>query len=118
MYLYVGILLAGLAIGFGGGWTTNGWRYGAIMHARDVAAQRDTAKRIDRIDEAATSHEAFKSAEEVKYVERIKVVRQIVDHPIYRNSCLDESGRLLINSAARGEDPGQPAPAVPGTAKP
>lgn len=116
-YVYAALLLAGLFTGSVGAWKVQSWRYGALLHERDVAAQRDTMKRIDRIDEAATSHEDFKAKEDIRYVERIKVVREIVERPVYRNTCVDPDGLRLINSAIRGEDPGQPAPAVPGPAR-
>lgn len=118
MYVYAALLAAGLFTGFVGGWKTNGWRHDAAMHAAKVQQARDTQKRIDRIDEAAADHEQFKAAEDIRYVETIKVVTKLVDRPVYRNVCLDDTGRMLINSAIRGEDSSKPAPAVPATARP
>ena len=119
MYVYAAIMIAGLALGFTGGWTTNGWRHDAQRAVEHAAAARDLAKRMDRVDEAATAHEEFKAKEEVRYVERVKVVRQLVDRPVYRNVCLDGDGVRLLNDAIAGrEGAGQPAPTVPAAAKP
>jgi hypothetical protein len=118
MYVYVGIAVASLLIGFGGGWKTNGWRHDAAAHAASAQQQRDTLKRMDRVDEAAASHEDFKAKEGIRYVEIVKVVTKLVDRPVYRNQCLDDDGLRILRSAIRGEDSSQSSPAVPAAARP
>jgi hypothetical protein len=117
MYIKVAIALAVLLLGFSAGWKTNGWRHDAALHAAQVQQQRDTMKRIDRIDEASVSHESFKAKEESRYVERVKIVREIVERPVYRNTCIDPDGMRLINSAIRGEDTSEPKTDLPGSSR-
>lgn len=118
LYVLLGLFLAGVLVGSVGIWQVQAWRFKSIEHDRQVAQQRDTLKRQERADEAAASHEDFKAKEDVRHVERVKIVRQLVDRPVYRNVCIDGDGLRELNAAIRGQDPGQPAPAVPGPAKP
>jgi len=118
MYVYAGILIAGLLGGFTSGWLVQGWRHDSIDHQKQIALSRDIVKRQDRVDEASISHEDFKAKEEIRYVDRIKYVKTFIDRPVYRNQCFDDDGVRSINSAIRGEDSSQPKTAVPTTAKP
>lgn len=120
LYVLLGLFLAGLLAGSVGAWKVQGWRQTALEHARQVAQQRDTQKRIDRVQEAAAGHEEFKAEEEIRYVTITKIVTKLVDRPVYRNVCFDDDGRRLLNDAAAGAVPGrgEPAAAVPGPAKP
>lgn len=90
----------------------------------------NAGKRVERAEwvtaqakaDAAATAKYNAIAEELEYVkgQRITVQRtitryrdKIIDRPVYRNACLDDDGRMLINAAIRGADPGKPAAAVP-----
>jgi hypothetical protein len=120
LYVLVGLFLAGLLTGSVGAWKVQGWRQAALEHARQAQQQRDTQKRIDRVQEAAAGHEQFKAEEEIRYVTVTKVVTKLVDRPVYRNVCLDDDGRRMLNDYATGAVPGagEPAAAVPRSATP
>jgi hypothetical protein len=99
---YAVVLAVVAAIAFGG-WVGRGW----YEDSRDLAEERGAQAAID----AAMERES-KIAEKVetrladlKANERIidrGVIREI-QNPVYRNVCVPDSGRLLINAAARGE---------------
>lgn len=99
---YAVVLAVVAAIAFGG-WVGRGW----YEDSQDLAEERGAQAAID----AAMARES-KIAEKVetrladlKANERIidrGVIREI-QNPVYRNVCVPDSGRLLINAAARGE---------------
>lgn len=119
-YIIVGLMLGSFLFGAAGAWRVQAWKFKAIEHDRQVQMQRDTQKRMDRADEAAVSHETAKAKTEVEYVTVTKTVTKYINRPVYSAQCIDDAGRVLINSFAAGRiaDPGQPAPAVPATPKP
>jgi hypothetical protein len=119
MYIYVAILIAGLATGFAGGWKTQGWRHDAAELARTQVESRDRVKKMDRGDEAATAHEEDKAKIQTKYVTIVRKVDRVVQNPAYRSVCLPADGLQLANDAiTRGEAASLPAPAVPRSAPP
>jgi hypothetical protein len=107
--VWLAILIA-IATGSGAGY----WHRGTVDDAKYAAAQA-------KADLAATLkyNTISQELENVKG-QRITVQRtitlyrdKIIDRPVYRNACLDGDGRLLINAAIRGTDPGKPVAAVP-----
>ncbi|RZJ24778.1 MAG: hypothetical protein EOO54_08400 [Haliea sp.] len=110
--------VAGL-IGFGSAWTVQDWRHDAAMLKRTQEEGKALVRKADNIDAAATNHEAFKAKTEVRYVTRTRTIEKLVDRPVYRNQCIDADGLRELNAAIAGrDDSGEPAPAVPGPAKP
>jgi hypothetical protein len=120
LYIIAALMLGSALFGFGAAWRVQAWRFKAIEHDRLVQIQRDTQKRMDRADEAAVSHETAKAKTEVEYVTVTKTVTKYINRPVYASQCLDDDGLRVLNDFAAGRisDPGQPAPAVPATAKP
>lgn len=120
LYVLLGLFLVGLLVGSVGAWKVQAWRQAALEHVRQAQQQRDTQKRMERVQEAASGHEDFKAKEEVRYVTITKIVTKLVDRPVYRNACFDDDGRRLLNDAASGALPGagEPAAAVPRPAPP
>jgi hypothetical protein len=103
-------LLLAIGSSFGAGY----WHRGTVDDAKYAAAQA-------KADQAANlKYNAISQELENVKGQRIIVQRtitqyrdKIIDRPVYRNACIDDDGRLLINAAIRGTDPGQPAAAVP-----
>lgn len=104
------------ALGFGGGWTVNGWRHDSIERARIEAANRDQLRRIERQDVKAVQHEREKVVIREKFVPITETVDRIVVRYADR-SCLDDDGLRVVNAAiAAAATASQPARAVPGPA--
>lgn len=91
------------------GWVARGWHEDSVrLHEeRAVQAMIDAQMgKESRVARAVEDRLAELQANE-RIIDR-GVIREI-QQPVYRNVCLPDSGRLLINAAARGE----PLPAEP-----
>lgn len=113
LYTHAAAVIAGLAIGFGGAWQTQNWRYGAI-EAKRLSAQVEAEKKRDKSSyDASVNFE--KGKERVRTVfETIEIkVTEIVDRPVYRNICADADGLSLLNSAIAETAPGQSGKPLP-----
>lgn len=108
--LIAGIFLSGLASGVK--------IHAGLIAQRDLAEQqtgiKEQARRVDKIDAAATGHEADKARIRTEYQTIIKEVDRVVQKISYRNICFDDDGlraaRAAIGPAAAAS---QPAPALP-----
>jgi hypothetical protein len=104
-----------VAIGFGSGWAVNGWRHDSIQLAVDSAASAMADLTRKQIAGLATELEAKIASGVVtqRIIERgvIKEIRK--NEIVYRNVCITDDGRMLINSAAKGRISSQSASAVP-----
>lgn len=105
----VGIFLAGL----GTGWKA----HVGITASRDLAAlqaqERETLRRIDKVDTSAANHELAKTRIETEFVTITKEVERVVEKPTYRNICLDDDGlRVIAAAIGTAHAASQPAPAV------
>ena len=97
------VVLAVVAAIAAGGWVGRGW----YEDSRDLAEERGAQAAIDaameresKIAEKVETRLADLQANE-RIIDR-GVIREI-QNPVYRNVCVPDSGRLLINAAARGE---------------
>jgi uncharacterized FAD-dependent dehydrogenase len=104
MSLAIQLAIAGILLvaGFGGGVKF----HAGLIAQRDLAAkveqERETLRRIDKVDTSAVKHEAAKTRIETEFVEVTKEVIRIVKEPFYVDApmCLDPDGVRLINQAA------------------
>ncbi|MFT0140769.1 hypothetical protein ACEK07_46090 [Alcanivoracaceae bacterium MT1] len=99
-YALILALAAALA---GGGWFVRGW----YEDSQDLAERRGAEKAIQAAmeRESGIAQLVEKRLAELQANERIidrGVIREI-QNPVYRNVCVPEPGRVLINAAARGE---------------
>lgn len=111
-------LLALMAVSFSGGWMVNGWRRDSIEAVTQQAAMKAAAQFQSREQAIAKAVEEKLAAlpERERIVER-GIIREIQkNETVYRNVCITDAGRLLINSLAEGTDTGKPDAAVPGAA--
>ena len=104
-----------VAIGFTTGWAVNGWRHDSIELAATTAAQ-NVAKDNQTMIASAAAELQSKIASSVvtqRIIERgvIKEIRN--NETIYRNVCITDAGRVLINDAAKGRVSSKPASAMP-----
>jgi hypothetical protein len=107
--------LVACAAGFGGAWWLQGLRWDAA-DARRAAADAESQRLAQRsADGAAARFEADRAriAAERRIVTR-EVERVIVaDAAAAAAVCLSPDGLRVIAAAVAGDNPGQPAPAVP-----
>lgn len=104
-----------VALGFGAGWQVNDWRHDSIQLAADSAAVMVADLQREQIASFATELEAKIASRVVteRIIER-GVIKEIRNNEIvYRNVCITDAGRLLINSAAKGRISSESAKALP-----
>lgn len=97
------------AISLGTGWAVRGWKENSETLAIERAVQKvadDAVARESGIAEQVEARLAELTAN--KTVIDRGVIREI-EKPIYRNVCLPGESIRLLNSAARGEAPADPA---------
>ena len=107
-------LLAG-AVGFGGAWWLQGLRWEAA-DGRRAAADAESQRLAQRsADGAAARFEA----ERARIAAGRRVITREVERVIVADAaaaaavCLSPDGLRVLAAAVAGDDPGQPAPAVP-----
>jgi len=103
------------AISFGTGWAVHGWKVDSENLAVERAARAIADKAMTRESGiAAKVEERLAELTANQTVIDRGVIRE-VQNTVYRNVCLPESGRMLVNAGARGEAvPAEPAGKVPG----
>jgi len=116
IYTHAAAALAGLAIGFTGGWWVQGWRHDSMELERQETA-RESGRLAARAAEAVSArHEDDKAALRAEFKPIYKEVEVVVQKPVYRNVCLDADGLRLLERAVRGPaTASQPASAVRGS---
>lgn len=108
-------LLAGLLLGFGGGWKVQAWRRDASELQQQQKAALDARRAAAQVDRAAEAFQerqnAARSHDETSQKEVIRVVTKIQ----YRAECLDADGmRILSSDIADANSRRRAAPAVSG----
>jgi len=102
---------------FAAGWLVHGWK----EDSANLAVERAAAA----IEQQALARESAIAAKVEQRLGELKANQTVIDrgviretqNTVYRNVCIPESGRVLVNSAARGEAvPAEPAGEVPGGA--
>lgn len=104
MSILAQVVIVGIVFLMGAG---TGWKaHVGITASRDLAAlqaqERETLRRIDKVDTAAAKHEIAKTRIETEFVEVTKEVIRVVKEPFYVDApmCLDPDGVRLVNQAA------------------
>lgn len=114
LYTYVAVGAAALAIGFGGGWKTNGWRWDASEKQRIEQETKDLHRVTERANASSGAYEGKKAANEIRYRTVTVMLEKIVERPVYLAACLDPDGlRELNQQIARSTDSGQPSLKLP-----
>lgn len=118
IWAYVAAGAAAVAIGFGSGWQVRDWKADADQLERLQAEQKDSFRRAEIVDQAATAHEGTKAAAAARERIVIKEVERVVEKPVYRSVCLDDDGlRLLSADIDARHAGGEPAAALPGSSE-
>ncbi len=109
-------LASAIAAGIGT-WQVQEWRHGNIELKRVQAAQRETLRRVDKIDASAEKHEKVKEVIRTKFVPITERVEHEVTKVEFRDrQCWnDDSLRIVADAiAAIAPTPSVSAPAVSG----
>lgn len=100
LWTHAAAAIAGAAIAFGGAWQVQNWRYGAI-EAKRLSAAVEAEKARDKASyDAATTFEKGRTHVETVFQTITETVETIVDRPVYRNVCFDDSGVQALRDAA------------------
>lgn len=114
LYTHAAVAAVALAIGFGGGWKANGWRWDAAEKQRIEQEAKEHQKRLDRTQVASTTFEDKRTTNETRYRTVTVTLEKIVDRPVYLNQCIDPDGLQQLNAQiARAADPGKPGLQLP-----
>lgn len=114
LYTYVATGLIALAVGFGGGWKTQGWRWDAADKQRIEQEAKERQKQLDRAHTASTTFEDKRTTNETRYRTVTVTLEKVVERPVYLHSCLDDDGlRILNGQISRTADSGQPSLKLP-----
>lgn len=114
LYAYAATALVAVAIGFTGGWKTQGWRWDAAEKQRIEQEAKERQKQLDRAHTASATFEGKRTANETHYRTVTVTLEKIVDRPVYLNQCMDADGLQQLNAQiARATDPGQPGIKLP-----
>ena len=100
IYTHAAAALIAGALAFGGAWKVQDWRYGAI-EAKRLSAMAEAEKKRDKASyAAATTFEKGRTRVETVFETITETVETIVDRPVYRNVCFDDSGVQALRDAA------------------
>lgn len=113
LWTHAAAAIAGAAIAFGGAWQVQNWRYGAIEAKRLSAAVQAEKARDKASYDAATTFEKGRTRVETVFQTITETVETIVDRPIYRNVCFDDSGLQAIRDATADTATGKPSGTMP-----
>lgn len=114
LYTYVATGLIALAVGFGGGWKTQGWRWDAADKQRLEQETADLRRITEHARQASGTYEDKRTANEIRYRTTTVVLEKVIDRPVYLNACFDDDGlRALNQQIARAADTGQPSLKLP-----
>ena len=114
IYTHVAAAAVALAVGFAGGWKTQGWRWDAADKQRLEQEAKDLHRMTERAHASSGAYEAKKVANEIRYRTVTVTLEKIIDRPVYLNQCLDDDGlRALNQQITRAADPGQPSIKLP-----
>lgn len=108
IYTYVATALVAVAIGFSGGWKTQGWRWDAADKQRIEQEARERSRLLERAHASSGAFEEKRTANETKYRTVTVTLEKIVERPVYLNQCLDADGLRVLNEQISGNpNPGK-----------
>lgn len=114
LYTHVAVGIAALAIGFGGGWKTQGWRWDAADKQRLEQETADLRRITEHARQASGTYEDKRTANETRYRTVTVTLEKVVDRPVYLQQCLDDDGlRALNQQISRASDSGEPGLQLP-----
>ena len=114
LYTYAATALVALAVGFDGGWKTQGWRCDASEKQRIEQEAKERQKQLDRAHTASTTFEDKRTTNETRYRTVTVTLEKVVERPVYLQQCVDADGLQQLNAQiSRTADPGEPSIRMP-----
>ena len=111
--LLAGAMLAA-AVGAGGAWKVQAWRWAAADAERLQAEQRDALRRQEAAFGAAERFERDRQVSRTQIQTVTVEVPRVVERPVYRAECWDADGlRLITQAIGAPVDPAEPDGSVP-----
>ena len=113
LQLAIGAVVVSAA--FGAGWMVNDWRHDSIqLVANKAAGSVANANRSFIASAAAELQDRIASGVVTQRIIERGVIKEIRNNEIvYRNVCITDAGRVLINDAAKGRVSSQSANIMP-----
>ena len=112
-HLIAGALVAA-AVGAGGAWKVQAWRWAAADAERLQSEQRDALRRQEAAFGAAERFERDRQAIRTQIQTVTVEVPRVVERPVYRAECWDADGlRLVTQAIGASADPAQPDGPMP-----
>lgn len=113
MYTYFATALVAVAVGFGGGWQAQGWRWEAAEGRAATNAQAKARLQRQGADAASQGYEVVREKVRTEYVPIKEEVERVVIQ--YRDrECFSPDGVRLVNDSVRAANhPGEPQSALP-----
>lgn len=108
IYTHVAAAVVALAVGFAGGWKTQGWRWDAADKQRMEQENKERQRQLDRANTASTTFEDKRATNETRYRTVTVTLEKVVERPVYLQQCLDDDGLRVLNEQISGNtDPGK-----------
>lgn len=109
-------LLVSLGLGFGSGYTVQGWKRDAADKQRIEREAKKKDEQIETAQEASAVIEKIRTVNEIRYRTVTVTLEKIVDRPVYLNQCIDDDGLRILNDQISGNpNPGKLGFKLPGS---
>lgn len=103
IYTCVATALVAVAIGFAGGWETQGWRWDAADKQRLEQEAKELHRAAERAQASSTTFEGKRATNETKYRTVTVTLEKIVERPVYLSACFDADGLRILNAQISGD---------------
>ena len=108
IYTHAAVAVLAVAIGFAGGWKTQGWRWDAADKQRLEQEAKDLHRATERAQASSGAFEQKRSANEIRYRTVTVTLEKIVERPVYLSACFDADGLRVLNEQISGNpNPGK-----------
>lgn len=97
IYTHAAVAALAVAIGFAGGWKTQGWRWDAADKQRLEQEAKELHRAAERAQASSTTFEGKRSTNETKYRTVTVTVKEFIDRPVYGAACFDADGLAALN---------------------
>lgn len=97
LYTYAATAVVAVALGFAGGWKTQGWRWDAADKQRLEQEAKELHRATERAQASSTTFEGKRSTNETKYRTVTVTLEKIVERPVYLQQCMDAEGLAVLN---------------------
>lgn len=102
-YTHAAVACIALAIGFAGGWKTQGWRWDATEKQRLEQEAKAQHRATERAQASSGVFEQKRSANEIRYRTVTVTLEKIVERPVYLSACFDSDGLRILNAQISGD---------------